>query len=167
MPLSLPKTRAYVEGKALILLFPAYCLAQWEDEVPRQADPKALEVALSFSQTLTGWAILIIGGSVLILVGSSYYRPKVPWMRWAYLTFIPAWIFLSVSMYKGVRVHGAYVAYLVARRPNFFNTRDTMNDYAYCQTWTMEFGLAIFGLWLLAYLIWWIFLKERESSDAV
>lgn len=134
----------------------AWVLSQTQPGTPHEIESKALEVALSFSQTLTGWAILIIAGSVLILVGTDYYRPERGWARKGYFFFVPAWIALALSMYSGIRVYGIYVSYLVSRAPDFLQSRNMMNDYAYKQLFRLEVALVFFGVWLVLYLVWWI-----------
>jgi hypothetical protein len=57
-------------------------------------DLKVFEAATAFSNTLTSWAFVMIGGSILVILGTSYYRPAALWVRCAYFAFVPAWFFL-------------------------------------------------------------------------
>ena len=139
-------------------------LSQTQSGIPHEIESKALEGALSFSQALTGWAILIIAGSVLILVGTDYHRPEEGWARKGYLAFVPAWIALALSMYSGIAVHRTYVSYLVSRSPDFWTSRNDMNDYAYKQLWLMEVALCFFGIWLGFYLVWWIWFAGAQNK---
>src|SRR5258708_35408735 len=64
------------------------------------SDVKLFEAATSLANTLTSWAFLMIGGSILAIIGTSYYRPAALWVRCSYLAFVPAWFFLSWSVYS-------------------------------------------------------------------
>jgi hypothetical protein len=90
-------------------------LLTWaQPELPASAklEMKAFEAGLSFAQGLAQWALLVVAGSIVILVGTSYYRPRVCWFRMMYLLFLPGWIFLARSLYDGVSVQRVYLAYL-------------------------------------------------------
>jgi hypothetical protein len=43
-----------------------------QPDQPQITDVKAFEGIVAFSQSLSGWALLIAGGSIVILVGTSY-----------------------------------------------------------------------------------------------
>ncbi len=129
-----------------------------------EAESKALEVALSFSQTLAGWAFLIIAGSVLILVGTEYHRPDRTWVRASYFAFVPGWIELARSVYSGIQAHGVYVGYLLSKHPDFLDSRTKMNDFAYDQRQQFEIGLVFFGIWLILYLVWWVCLAGPQCK---
>lgn len=125
-------------------------------------DLKLFEAATAFSNTLTSWAFVMIGGSILVILGTSYYRPSALWVRCSYFAFVPAWFFLSWSLYAGTRVQGVYVAALFSAHPKLDELRARVNSDAAAQIQRMEIGLACFGIWLTLYLLWWIF--NREGS---
>jgi len=52
---------------------------------------RALEAAVSFAQSLAQWEFIIIGGSLLVVLGSSHLRPNNKKVRAFYLLFLPAW----------------------------------------------------------------------------
>ena len=79
-------------------------------------DSKFFEAALSLAQSLSQWDLLILGGSLVVIVSTSYYRPKTLKVRAAYFLFIPTWLCLAISVYQGIAVQRSYVAYLVASR---------------------------------------------------
>jgi hypothetical protein len=128
-------------------------------------DLKLFEAATGLANTLISWALVMIGGSILAIIGTSYYRPAALWVRCSYLAFVPAWFFLSLSIYTGTRVQGVYLAALYSKHPNIDTFKYAVNDDAMSQIRWMEFGLACFGVWLMLYLAWWIFHKERVSTD--
>ncbi|HKW65198.1 MAG TPA: hypothetical protein VJN89_21775 [Candidatus Acidoferrum sp.] len=142
----------------------ALAVSQTQPATPHEIESKALEGALSLSQALTGWAILIVAGSVVILVGTDYRRPHQAWARKGYLAFIPAWCLLALSMYSGIAVHRAYVSYLVSRSPDYLQLRNAMNDYSYKQLWSMEAALGFFGIWLVFYLVWWVWFAGMDHK---
>ena len=123
-------------------------------------EPKALDGAVSLAQTLSGWALLILAGSILALVSSAYHQPLNRW-RWIYVLFFPGWAFLVASMYFGVNVHRAYLGYLFTSSiPAKFNL-GPINDDALWQIVSIELAVVCFGLWVTGYLLWWLF-----STDA-
>src|SRR5262249_37587844 len=77
-------------------------------------DSKFFEAAQTLAQSLSACDLLIIGGSLVMIVSTSYYRPRSRKMRFAYFLFLPAWCFLAFSVYQGIQVQRSYVAYLVA-----------------------------------------------------
>jgi hypothetical protein len=129
-------------------------------------DLKLFEAATSLANTLISWAFVMIGGSILAILGTSYYRPAALWVRCSYLAFIPAWFFLSSSVYAGTRVQSVYLAALYSAHPNITALKGTVNDDAVSQIQRMEIGLACFGVWLTLYLLWWIFHKENGKGEA-
>ena len=128
-------------------------------------DLKLFEAAVSLANTLTSWAFVMIGGSILTILGTSYYRPAALWVRCSYLAFVPAWFFLAWSIYAGTRVQGVYLAALYSAHPNVVALKISVNDDAISQIQRMEIGLACFGVWLTLYLLWWIFHKETGKGE--
>jgi len=128
------------------------------------SEMKLFEAATLLANTLISWALVMIGGSILAILGTGYYRPTALWVRCSYLAFIPAWFFLSLSVYAGTRVQGVYLAALYSAHPNITMLKSTVNDDAVSQIQRMEIGLACFGLWLTLYLLWWIFHKETTTG---
>jgi hypothetical protein len=133
-------------------------------QVTEKLDPKSLEAAVALSQTLTQWAFLIMGGSVVIVVGTSYYRPAGRFARGSYLLFVPGWIFLASSIYRGIMVQRANLGFLFLPSPDVAGFRKAINRDAYGQIASMEWGLAIFGLWLVIYLCWWVFRSGAQTA---
>jgi hypothetical protein len=138
--------------------------AQTAVAAPPGADLKIFEAATSFANTLTSWAFLMIGGSIVAILGTSYYRPSSLWVRCAYFAFVPAWFCLSWSIYAGTRVQGVYLAALYSRAPKIVDLKEALNNDAISQINRMEAGLAFFGIWLTIYLAWWVFNNERKEA---
>jgi hypothetical protein len=155
----------------LIFVFQAgalVCSAQVaapNSQPPSQSSPdlKLFEAATGLANTLTSWAFLMIGGSILAILGTSYYRPTSLWVRCSYLAFVPAWFFLSWSVYAGTRVQSVYLAALFLRAPKIEVLKAALNADALAQIGRMEMGLVCYGVWLTVYLLWWIFNREGKE----
>ena len=117
---------------------------------------EAMEAAASYSQSLMGWALLVIGGSVLALMQKSYYRPAGTWMRLLYALFVVGWGFLAYSIYNGTRVHEAHLGVLFQRNPDRARAIVAINGDMLEQVQSLRWGLLVFGFWLVIYLGWWI-----------
>jgi hypothetical protein len=126
-----------------------------------EIDPiKGFEAAVSYSQSLTQWALLLLGGTVLLLLGTSYYRPGNRFVLYSYLLFVPSWGCLGVSMWHGTRVAQAYLAYLWFRHVTAREIKIAINHDLLWQGGAMECALAVLTLWMLVYLYWWIKCKK-------
>jgi hypothetical protein len=79
--------------------------------------------------------------------------------------FIPGWTFLGFSIYQGMKVQSAHVAYLMNPNPQRDLTILSFNRYASRQISSMEWGLGIFAVWLVFFLTYWI--KHPDESPSV
>jgi len=75
---------AYEFAAQLSLLFQTPPLQQTTTD-------KALELAVSFSQSLSQWAYIVIGGSVAVLLRDLKYRPTDIVVRHSFWLFVPGW----------------------------------------------------------------------------
>jgi hypothetical protein len=125
---------------------------------------------LIFSHVLSQWDLLIIAGSLVVIVSTSYYRPETRTVRAAYLLFVPAWSFLAFSVYQGINVQGSYVAYLVAIRGDPGNHKKLDQIASAMETATrnqirgLEFALMCLALWLLVSITWWVFSQKVQRG---
>jgi len=130
-------------------------------------ESKFFEAAQNLAQSISQWDLLIIGASMVIIVSTSYYRPKTRRMRAAYFLFVPAWALLAFSIYQGIEVQSRYVAYLVAARHQNSTLIETianeMNRNALAQIRYLELALVCLGLWLVVYILWWV-LADQSSE---
>lgn len=122
-------------------------------------DPKGLEAVVALAQNLCQWAFLIIGGSVVILLGTSYRRPASSWIRRSFALFVPAWMCLAGSIYEGTQVQRAALGYYFLSNKNI---KPVINEDAYSQIRCIQWGLVLLGIWLLIFLIWWISNKGKD-----
>jgi amino acid transporter len=137
-------------------------------QVKQIADPlrdKGLESAVSFAQSLSQWAYITVGASVALLLKDLTHRPKNRFARWSYLCFLPGWIFLGYAIYQGARVHGFYISYLFMNQHDQDNAILTVNADAARQLWALKWGLCIFFVWLVIYLLWWISHKDGSNPN--
>jgi len=122
---------------------------------------RGFDSAVSFAQSLSQWAYITIGASVALLLKDFNRRPKSTVVRWSFLAFLPGWGFLGWAIYMGVRVHGAYIAYLMNPRHDAEKAMLYINADASGQVAALSLGLSVFVIWLIFYLIWWI--RHRDE----
>ncbi len=151
---------------ALILAGLAASEVNWQTAVASDTGSglKFLEAGIALATTLNSWALVMVGGSILAILSTGYYRPKHLLFRASYLIFVPAWIFLSLSLRAGTRVQGVYLAAVYQHHPKLDDLRDAQNADLVSQQHFMWLGLGSFGLWIIIYLVWWIFNKEKSDA---
>jgi hypothetical protein len=131
-------------------------------------DSKFFEAAQSLAQSLSQWDLLILGGSLVVIVSTSYYRPQSIKIRAAYFLFIPIWFCLALSVYQGIAVQRSYVAYLIASRSTptkqlLDQIAENITSATRSQIFALETALLFGGLWLLIYLVWWVFTNQSKE----
>ncbi len=151
----------------LLLCFPAISNLLAQSKTEERPESQAFEGAVSMAENLSQWVLLIIGGSVVIILGTDYVTPGRK-LRLSYLLFIPGWIFLAFSLYYGTQVQRAHLSWLF--RASEMDPEDiarlagTITSDAYHQMLYMRWGLLSFGIWLLVYLFWWIFRPDASRN---
>lgn len=133
-------------------------------------DSKFFEAAQTLAQGLSQWDLLILAGSLVIVISTSYYRSNDRRMRAAYFLFIPTWFSLAMSVYQGISVQRSYVAYLVASRrspqPQLLELiAVNMTNATRSQILSLEIALVFAGVWLLAYILWWVFTTQSKADS--
>ncbi len=157
--------------RGVVLLIALLTMVPW---AAAQSDPtdgahkamqKAFEGIVTFSQSLSGWSLLIAGGSIVVLVGTGYYRPRTRWTRLIYLAFLPGWFFLGHSMFYGVQVQRANLGYLFAAEGSPLGQyKSAVNDDALGQILAFQHAVYCFGVWLVLYFLWWLWNQEAEIT---
>jgi hypothetical protein len=125
---------------------------------------KPFEAALDLSKKLIDWALLILGGSIALLLGTSHAAPTNFWLRLTYALFPLGWIFLALSMNSGVRAQRAYLSLLFRTDPSAPNqskdeierARKVLGEDTLQQIRHLKVGLVVFALWLTIYLLAWL-----------
>lgn len=123
----------------------------------------AIKAVADSAQIHITWALSIIGGTVAMILGTSHLRPQLKWVRFAYLLFIPGWILLGISILYGDKVSRGHIAAKFVSSKQIRDIAKTMNANYEIQQSTLMVGTAIFLLWLILYLIWWIFFRQTEN----
>lgn len=149
----------FASAAILLLIASGQTAAAEEPETSR----RFFEAGITLATTLTSWTLVMIGGSILAILSTSYYRPRDLWFRASYLIFIPAWLLLSLSLREGAKVQGVYLAALFQRKPDIDKLMFAQNGFLAGQQDFMMWGLGCFGVWLTIYLLWWIFNKESKA----
>jgi hypothetical protein len=138
-------------------------------------ESKFFEAVQSLAQGLSQWDLLIIAGSMVIIVSTGYYRPRTRKMRLTYLVFLPSWILLALSIYRGIQVQGSYVAYLMASLRKDTDSQKAaiissivakVNNDAIYQIRFLECALLCLAVWLVIYICWWAFTDKIRAEDA-
>jgi uncharacterized membrane protein YhaH (DUF805 family) len=114
---------------------------------------------------LSQWAYIVIGASVTLLFKDLKQRPSSALVRQSYWIFTVGWFLLGWSIYEGIRVQSAYIAYLMSSAPDLNDAIATFNRDASSQISAMEWGLVIFFCWLVTYLTWWILHRDRPKTN--
>jgi len=118
----------------------------------------AINAYESGASKLTTWSLSIVGGSLLLVCNSSYFRPIDIKHRYFYFLFLIGWLFIGISMYH---------AFSITRRAMVKDLyiNDVSRLTAILQKcnigfkWQLRFfqwGLLIFGVWLILYLVCWV-----------
>ena len=72
-----------------------------------------LKEVVEFAGGLNQMALAVLGGTIALLLSTSYLRPAGLHMRYTYFLFIPGWICLGASVYFGMVIRQQYLAYLL------------------------------------------------------
>jgi hypothetical protein len=123
---------------------------------PSASELDALKTVINFSQSLSQWSVLLIGGSVAALLGTSNWRPRRDWMRKLYLLFAPALGFLFASAYYGVAAQRNCLALMLFKNPDA-RAISELNGNLRWQLTHMQIGFCFLGIWFAAFVFWWVF----------
>jgi amino acid transporter len=128
------------------------------------ATDKALELAVSFSQSLSQWAYIVIGGSVAILFRDLKYRPRDNVVRHLFWLFVPGWAALAFSIYEGIRVQERYIARWMNPNPQIDDIIGKFNLHTVWQIYGLEIWMFCFAAWLMVFLGRWITHRDESST---
>ncbi len=108
---------------------------------------------------------MIIAGSIAVIVGTSYLRPKKLLWRLPYLLFIPGWVFIFLSIYNGDNISRRYMAaVLINNDESLMKIGQAINADYDAQLSNFGYGLIGFAIWLFIFLLWWIFDNEALQN---
>lgn len=119
------------------------------------------ESIIQHSGSIINWCLSIIGGSILVVIGSDYVRPISKKIRLIYLLFIPGWFCLGYSIKMGVNVANQKIIADLMRQneTELFEIVANMGTEYTHQLYYFNLGLLFFGIWILAFLLFWIYGK--------
>ena len=143
---------------------PSHLLVHILGQIQQSSDSvvdKGLDSAVSFAQSASQWAYITLGASVALLFKDLSQRPKNRFVRYSFLVFLPGWIFLGFAIFMGIRVHGAYIAYLMTKQHDVQTAILDINADAAAQLLALKCGLLVFFAWLVSYLLWWVIHKDE------
>lgn len=118
----------------------------------------------AMSESLTQWGLLVFGGTVALLMGTEFRRPKSVRVRYTYWLFLFGWFMIALSLYRGTRVHRAYLRLLFDQGQLSLDSLRPLNAHLDCQLTFFQVAAFPFAAWLVVYLWWWIHHKESGSA---
>jgi hypothetical protein len=121
---------------------------------------ESLKTAADHSNDLSNWSLLLLGGSIAMIVSTSYLRPPEQSVRLAYLLFPPAWALAGSSLLAGRGVKGGYLASTIVAERYLFATANCADSALARQIDFLLFAVAAVSIWLVVFLHWWVF-QER------
>lgn len=116
----------------------------------------ALKTVNEESNRITGWSLLIIGGSLLAILGKDYMKIDGG-LKWIYFLYILGWLALCLSVYWGQRVTRSYLASLFVSKEFIDRTAEQTNICFRRQINWFIAGVIVFALWMICFLVLWIF----------
>lgn len=126
---------------------------------------KGLESAVSYADGLNQWAYITIGASVAFLAKEFSEQRKGKLSKLPLLIFLPGWGYLTRAIYFGVRVRGAYTAYLMNPHRDIVDAVTTINRDAATQLASLKCGLLFFVIWLAFFLIIGVFRSDGPRPN--
>lgn len=127
----------------------------------------ALQHILESSSQLTTWSLAVFGGSIALIVSTSYHRPTRLIYRLPFALFLLGWAAIAKSLHAGNLLTGAYLASLIVGGEHIPKIASNINDLYGAQRSHLFIALGIFGVWLVYYLLAWMFspdfLKDTKT----
>lgn len=129
-------------------------------------DPLTSLAAISASsQQLVNLASAFLGGSVVLLIGTSHVSPPNKKLRSIYFLLVACWGFILASMFSGDSVLRNYLAAMVAKSPEKSIEIYAIANGNYAdQLDYLRLAVLFFAIWLLLYMTWWTFFRESKAG---
>jgi hypothetical protein len=134
-----------------------------DPQVQRTLD--ALKGFFDVGGDLNQWALILIGGGLVAMVSTSYRTPRWPW-RLMYLALVPGWGLLGWALWEGAYLRRVYAgAVFAAQQPEGRLELMTQANAALGkQIFAFQLGLALFVVWLMLYMLWWLFVDKASTK---
>lgn len=118
------------------------------------------------SKMVMNWSLSIVAGSIALLVGTDYLKPKSIWMRLPYLLFIGGWIALGRTIVLGYKMaNRGIAAELFSDHKNTLEgIVSVLNSEYRSQMNSLYWGIGFFSSWLMIYVLWIIFSKSHVQN---
>ena len=117
-----------------------------------------IESAEVGSNKIMSWSLSIIVGSLLVILNTSYIKPKLDWFKYFYSLFAVGWVLIGISIYFGRKITNSKIAAILNRKS--LELLDTIlkdvNNYYHKQLVFFYLSLMVFGFWLFTYLFYWL-----------
>jgi uncharacterized membrane protein len=123
-----------------------------------------LKQILDSSAQLSTTGLAVIGGTVAVVVGTSYRRPDAMRWRLPILLFAPGWICVGWSLYLANVIAGRYLASTMVNTSDLAKIAERVNDdYGNQRFWLLA-SLIFFGAWLMISLYLWVFVDTNKKE---
>jgi len=117
------------------------------------------------SQQLVNLASAFLGGSIILVISTTHVSPTTFPARLIYLALIPCWASLAGSILAGDAVLRKYLAAMLAKSPEkIIQIFEAANSKYGLQLNCLRLAILFFGIWLLAYIVWWVFFRTTDSG---
>jgi hypothetical protein len=125
-----------------------------------------LKAVTDISVSLNGWALLILGGTLAVMLSNSYRKPPFPY-RLIFLIVFPSLGCLIYALERGSHVQATYAALLLRPRTDAVAHQQfsEANTALAAQVQWFEIAVVLLAIWLALYLIWWIFLDRQPHVE--
>jgi hypothetical protein len=101
--------------------------------------------------------------TVAAVLGTSYHQLRLLNHRLPYLLFVPGWVCLAISLYKGNDVSGRYLSTKMVSSDAVRAIASDINNLYDAQRTLLLWALVFLTLRLAIYLYLWILLAERRT----
>lgn len=121
-------------------------------------------VVNDYSKEFVTWSLSLLGGSILLILGTDHIKPPSKTFRLIYFIFFPAWYCLVICIHDYTKMKNAsFDLNITSKIQSQLNIcRDINNLYAH-QINYFFYSIIFLSIWLCLYLIWWIFFSEKNK----
>jgi hypothetical protein len=127
---------------------------------------ESLAAISASSQQLVNLSSAFLGGSVLLVFGTTHISPPNTKGRSMYFLLIISWVFLLLSMFSGDSVLRHYLAATLAKTDQALMGIFSLANGSYDdQLNYLRLAVFFFGVWLFFYMVWWVFYREPGNRS--
>ena len=118
------------------------------------------------SNRIITWSLSIIGGSVLIIISTSYIQPTGK-ILYSYFLFALGWLCLGTSIFFGEMLTRIYIAGITVADYDLDGIKKIgveADKKFNSQIRWFRIGIITFSIWLITFLIWFILFKNTNTN---